>query len=131
MKYGPYKVNSVAGKPIISNLLSKDGVAIDNIAFDESKFELNGSFKGGQAKVVSDLCNTSVTLEEDFCDKMYETYPPLKGSLYIIVKFKIDNYTVQTKEVPVEMTLEEIEKKLGHKIVLMSGDPKNNGKAKL
>ena len=130
MIYGPYKAKSVAGKPIINNLIIKDNFTIDNVAFNGNKFEMDGSFKGGETKVVADYYGTSIAIEEDFSDRMYETYPPLKGDLYITVRFKIDDYTVQTKDVPVEMTLDEIEKKLGHKVLLTSKSHNKDERAK-
>ena len=122
MQIGYYKVNDVGGAALGTNFIDKRGSNIQSVNLSNDRIDVDGAFVGGVVKISADYENVSLEIESN--DRI--AYPLNKVAydepreLYVCLRFKVDKYTMQIKEIPIEMTLNEIEKKLGHKVVVVN-----------
>ena len=118
MKIGYYRVEKVGGSPLAEHFVYKDGSDICSVQLGDKRINIDGIFKGGEAKISADYKCAEITFDETPPIVSWDSEMIYPRDLYINIRFKVDMYTIQRKEVPVEMTLDEIEKKLGHKVLI-------------
>lgn len=118
-----YKVDEVGGGPIyaaMSNDCSKN-VATAEIQFGKDRCVVNRTCGDEKMKLDADLekC-TQVWFEFGNTDGQSMTKnSPFQGKdVFMHLVLKLGNYTIQIEKPPVEMTIEEIEKKLGHRVLI-------------
>ena len=122
-RFGYWKVSDIKGHAFIEDLVSKDGCVASSVALNGDRIDIDLQYKGGKTIISADHSGATVDIEL--------VRPPLKmerceyfgdPEMYVNMRFPITIFTHQTTEHPIEMTLDEVEKKLGHKVVIISED---------
>lgn len=118
MKIGYYKVSDVGGASLVNGFVNKRGSKIKGIRLDNGRIKMDAVTLDEKLEISADFNDVLLDIES------YQNYEFFQSSeIYINLRFKVDSYTMRVEKTPVEMTLDEIEKELGHK-VLITNKPK-------
>lgn len=115
-----YRVSDVGGAPIETECLGKEKSSIHSVQFGDKRVKVTGSAKNRNFIINADLANAEVFFNIDDLSDMDTDGRWRPNELFFNIRFSVPFYTIQTKDTPVEMTLDEIEKKLGHKVLIVN-----------
>ena len=114
-----YHVDSVGGTPLLYHLSKRDASKFSSIEFNGKSCVIKG--QDGKDELV-------ITANYEECKVSFESLPDAwpccmqfpNRELLITVTMRIKDYTVINLNDPVEMTMNEIEEKLGHKVSIVN-----------
>lgn len=121
-KVGYWSVKDIEGHAFIERLAAKEGCEVSSIRLNDNRINMDLYYENGKTLISADHSGATVTIET--------VRPQLEMSrgvsfgdrqMFVNIRFPILQFTHQTTETPVKMTIEEIEKKLGHKVEIASG----------
>jgi hypothetical protein len=115
-----YKVSEIGGTPIVNECLGREDPSIHIVQFGDKRVKIIGSAKGRDFTISADLEDVEVFFNLDAPNRISPNRDIYPNELFFNIRFSIPFYTIQTTENPVEITIDEIEKKLGYKVSIVN-----------
>lgn len=120
MKVGAFRVSDVGGAPIVTECLGRENSSIYTVQFGDKRVKIIGGAKGRDFTISADLEDVEVFFNMDTPNRISPNRDIYPNELFFNIRFSVPFYTIQTTENQVEITIDEIEKKLGYKVSIVN-----------
>lgn len=114
-----FKVDTVGGSPIFDRVNKAGTIRFDSITFDGNSCLIKSDDKGERTEVLADFDSADFIIETTYPYENWDRWDQ-RRELYFNLRLRVSHYTMKTEQYPVEMTLDEIEKELGHKVLVVN-----------
>lgn len=123
-----YMANKVSGGPIMTAPIrykTQDNLVIKDVHFSDNSIYMTGVDGKKNVYIKADYQGATLCVDDS---RWQERGIGTFGKLGFKFNFDVDKYTITIVEDPVEMTISDIEKKLGHKVVIVNEKTKDGDK---
>lgn len=113
-----YKVGRVGGIPLLDTIRKNRNKGVDSIEFDGESCIIQSDEKGQHTKILVNFRDAWLEIDSQPFEVWWHGDEPKE--LYLNLHLSVTDYTIETIRHPVKMTIDEIEKELGHKVEIVN-----------